>query len=77
MPLTSVNGVRLLVEQSGNGEPLVLVHGSWDDHETWVLVEEDLARSFRVVSYDRRGHSGSEDGMRPALAMTTRMTSPG
>lgn len=65
MPLTSVNGVRLLVEQSGNGEPLVLVHGSWDDRETWVLIEEDLARSFRVVSYDRRGHSGSEDGPAP------------
>ena len=65
MPLTSVNGVRLLVEQSGDGDPLVLVHGSWDDRETWALVEEDLAQSFHVVSYDRRGHSGSEDGPAP------------
>jgi pimeloyl-ACP methyl ester carboxylesterase len=61
VPLREVNGVRLLVEESGNGDPLVLVHGSWVDRRGWMLVEEDLARRFRVVSYDRRGHSGSDD----------------
>ena len=62
MPLREVNGVRLLVEESGSGDPLVLVHGSWDDRQVWALIEDDLARRFRVVSYDRRGHTGSEDG---------------
>lgn len=56
-----MNGVRLLVEESGDGAPMVLVHGSWGDRQTWAFVEEDLARSFRVVSYDRCGNSGSED----------------
>lgn len=65
MPQLDVNGVRLLVEQSGGGEPLVLVHGSWDDRRAWAPIEEDLARSFRVVSYDRRGHTGSEDSAEP------------
>lgn len=65
MPLVPVNGVRLLVEESGSGEPMVLVHGSWDSRDTWALVEPDLAGTFRVVSYDRRGHSGSEDGAAP------------
>lgn len=65
MPLHEVNGVRLLVEESGSGDPLVLVHGSWDDRHAWALVEDDLARRFRVVSYDRRGHSGSEDSAEP------------
>jgi pimeloyl-ACP methyl ester carboxylesterase len=55
VPLRSVNGVRLLVEESGEGDPLVLVHGSWSDRQGWAFVEEDLARSFRVTSYDRRG----------------------
>ena len=32
--------------------------GSWDDRQVWALIEEDLARRFRVVSYDRRGHAG-------------------
>ena len=65
MPLREVNGVRLLVEESGSGDPLVLVHGSWDDRHVWALVEDDLARRFRVVSYDRRGHTGSEDSAEP------------
>lgn len=65
MPLVEVNGVRLLVEESGNGEPLVLVHGSWDDRQAWVFVEDDFAKSFRITSYDRRGHTGSEDSPRP------------
>ena len=62
MALREVNGVRLLVEESGDGEPFVLVHGSWGDRDGWVLVEPVLAEHFHVVSYNRRGHSGSENG---------------
>lgn len=58
MPLVEVNGVRLLVEEAGDGQPLVLVHGSWDDRQVWMLVEDDLATSFRVISYDRWGAYG-------------------
>jgi pimeloyl-ACP methyl ester carboxylesterase len=65
VPLREINGVRLLVEESGSGDPLVLVHGSWNDRQAWALIEEDLAGRFRVVSYDRRGHSGSEDSADP------------
>jgi pimeloyl-ACP methyl ester carboxylesterase len=55
-----VNGVRLYYELNGSGEPLVLVHGSWGDARSWRLVVPGLAESFRVVVYDRRGHSRSE-----------------
>lgn len=65
VPQVEVNGVRLLVEESGSGEPLVLVHGSWGDRQAWALIEDDLAQRFRVVSYDRRGHTGSDDGAEP------------
>jgi len=30
-----------------------------------VFVEDDLAKSFPVISYDRRGHTGSEDSREP------------
>jgi pimeloyl-ACP methyl ester carboxylesterase len=65
MAEVEVNGVRLLVEESGEGESLVLVHGSWDDRQVWALIEKHLARRFRVVSYDRRGHAGSGDSAEP------------
>jgi pimeloyl-ACP methyl ester carboxylesterase len=64
MATAKVNGVRLFYELSGTGEvPLVFVHGSWDSHHDWDLVVPRLADSFRVLTYDRRGHSESE---RPA-----------
>ncbi|MEV6576819.1 alpha/beta hydrolase [Streptomyces sp. NPDC051582] len=55
-----VNGLDLYYEIVGEGDPLVLVHGSWVDHETWRRVVPRLAGSFRVLVYDRRGHSRSE-----------------
>ncbi len=61
VPLVEVNGVRLAVQDAGQGAPIVLVHGSWDDRHVWAFVEGNLTKSFRVVSYDRRGHSDSED----------------
>ncbi|HET8754649.1 MAG TPA: alpha/beta hydrolase [Solirubrobacteraceae bacterium] len=60
MPVTEANGVRLYYEIDGDGEPLVLVHGSWVDATAWRLVAPALAASFRVLVYDRRGHSRSE-----------------
>jgi pimeloyl-ACP methyl ester carboxylesterase len=46
---------------TGNaGPPLVLVHGSWADQSDWGLVIPAFSRSFRVLAYDRRGHSQSE-----------------
>lgn len=60
MPVTRVNGVALYWETQGEGEPLVLVHGSWGDHANWAQVVPGLARRFRVLTYDRRGHSRSE-----------------
>jgi pimeloyl-ACP methyl ester carboxylesterase len=61
MPLTAVNGVRLYSEWFGEGGPsVVLVHGSWVDHHSWDTVVPALARTFRVLAYDRRGHSRSE-----------------
>jgi pimeloyl-ACP methyl ester carboxylesterase len=66
MPYVHVNDVRLFYEETGAGEPLVLVHGSWSDHHNFDAVVPALARTFRVVAYDRRGHSLSERPSRPA-----------
>jgi pimeloyl-ACP methyl ester carboxylesterase len=55
-----VNGVRLYYELHGYGEPVVLIHGSWVDGTAWRFVTPGLAETFRVLVYDRRGHSRSE-----------------
>ena len=60
MPMTVINGIRIYSESHGEGVPVVLVHGSWGDHHNWDAVVPGLARTFRTLTYDRRGHSQSE-----------------
>jgi pimeloyl-ACP methyl ester carboxylesterase len=63
---TTVNNVELYWEKTGDsGEPLVLVHGSWDDHHTWDFIVPILSKSLQVLTYDRRGHSQSERSSSP------------
>jgi pimeloyl-ACP methyl ester carboxylesterase len=60
MSIAAVNGTQLYFELHGSaGAPIVLVHGSWSSHKTWDAIVPLLAVSFRVVVYDRRGHSQS------------------
>ena len=61
MAIGSFNGVRLRYELTATGDvPLVLVHGSWGSHQQWDAVIPELSKSFRVLTYDRRGHSESD-----------------
>lgn len=61
MEMITVNGVRLAYEIHGTGDiPLVMVHGSWIARRQWDPLIPHLGDSFRVVTYDRRGHSESE-----------------
>ncbi len=39
---------------------MVLIHGSWGDHDNWARVVPGLSENFRVLTYDRRGHSMSQ-----------------
>jgi pimeloyl-ACP methyl ester carboxylesterase len=48
---------------------MALVHGSWTDARTWDHVLPALSAGFRVLAYDRRGHSRSE---RPATPGSVR-----
>jgi pimeloyl-ACP methyl ester carboxylesterase len=59
VPVVEINRTPIFYESTADGEPLVLVHGAWVDHTSWNAVVPRLAASFRVVSYDLRGHGQS------------------
>jgi pimeloyl-ACP methyl ester carboxylesterase len=46
---------------SGEGPPLVLVHGTAADHNRWAPVLPEFGQSFVVCAVDRRGRGGSGD----------------
>jgi pimeloyl-ACP methyl ester carboxylesterase len=53
-------GVRLAVEQSGEGLPVVLLHGLTATRRYVVMGSRSLERSgHRVIAYDARGHGRS------------------
>ncbi len=61
MPTANVNNVALYYQLSGQaGSPLAMVHGAWWSHRSWEAVAPALAKSVRLLTYDRRGHSASE-----------------
>jgi pimeloyl-ACP methyl ester carboxylesterase len=56
-----VNGVRLLVQDEGDGPAVVLVHGWPDSHHVWRnQVAALTAAGYRVVAYDVRGFGESD-----------------
>jgi pimeloyl-ACP methyl ester carboxylesterase len=63
MPYLLVDDAELFYRAHGDGEALVLVHGSWADHTEWESLAAPLGEHHRVVRYDRRGHSRSGRGL--------------
>ena len=61
MIVHSADGTRLHTEVFGpaNGYPIVLAHGITCSLKVWHEQINDLARDFRVIAYDHRGHGRS------------------
>lgn len=51
---TTVAGLDVQVQ--GSGEPVLLVHGSGGGPDSWTLVAAELAESFEVWTFVRRGY---------------------
>ncbi len=51
-----LNGTTLSYVETGEGEPLVLVHGAGGDYRSWAPQLEGLGGQCRVISYSRRYH---------------------
>jgi len=61
------NGVTLHYHLSGSADapPLVLINSLGTDLRIWEGVANELARTFRVIRYDKRGHGLSETPVSP------------
>jgi pimeloyl-ACP methyl ester carboxylesterase len=60
--VTSRDDTRIAVFSSGEGPPLILVHGATADHTTWRTTGPPLEAHFRLHAIDRRGRGASGDG---------------
>lgn len=54
------NDIELYFEESGNGDPIIFVHGWMEDYSMWSSQIEYFSREYMVVAYDQRGHGRSD-----------------
>lgn len=59
--VVSPDGTSIAVWRSGEGPPLVLIHGAAADHNRWAPVLPALEERFTVLAIDRRGRGQSGD----------------
>lgn len=59
--VTSKDGIPIAYERSGEGLPLVLIHGAAADHTRWTPILPELEKHFTVYAVDRRGRGQSGD----------------
>ena len=60
MQRARVNGVELVYETHGAGEPLVLIHGAQSDRSIFTNLLQDFTDQFEVLIFDQRGSGQSE-----------------
>jgi pimeloyl-ACP methyl ester carboxylesterase len=60
-----VNGMRLYYEVSGQGEPMIVLHGSYMNIPSMGAIIPRLAKTHRVYALEFQGHGRSTDINRP------------
>lgn len=76
-----VNGIQLFYKKTGQGRPLIMVHGNSEDHTIFDEAVEVLKEHFTCYTIDSRGHGQSspcrelhyEDMARDMIAFMTEL----
>ncbi len=67
MSFVNANGVRLYVEETGAGDPIVFVHELNSDYRGWEAQVRWFSRSYRCVTFNARGYPPSDVPDDPGL----------
>lgn len=51
-----INGTRLTVQETGEGVPVVFVHGAVSDMRTWAHQITPFSQRYKTIAYSRRYH---------------------
>ena len=54
------NGTRLYYEDTGSGEPLLLLHNFFNTADCWEPYIDEYAKEFRTIAVDMMGHGRSD-----------------
>ena len=60
MPKLRVNNTGIYYEVTGQGEPLLFIHGLASSSRSWKKQVPFFARHYRVITFDIRGHGRSD-----------------
>lgn len=56
----AANGIKLAVQRSGEGYPIILIHGLASSMSLWASLDQSQLEGVQIISYDLRGHGASE-----------------
>lgn len=54
------NGTKIYYEDTGNGEPLLLLHNFFNTADCWIPYVEVYSKQFRTIAVDMMGHGRSD-----------------
>ena len=60
MSTIQTNHIKLYYEEHGDGQPLVFIHGLGSSTRDWEFQVPEFSRSYRVITFDLRGHGQSD-----------------
>ena len=58
--IVCANGIQLNYQKTGNGQPIIFIHGLSSSMELWTRIDQNALNGKPILSYDLRGHGRSE-----------------
>jgi 3-oxoadipate enol-lactonase len=65
MPKLRVNNTGIYCEVTGQGEPLLFIHGLASSSKSWKKQVPVFSQHYRVITFDIRGHGRSDKPLEP------------